>query len=863
MSLNVGQLMVGLGLDSSNFDAGLNGIEGKAEGTGSSIGSKLMTGIKVAGAAAATAVAGVITASLVKGWGRLTAIEDAEASLRGLGHSADAVKAIMNDALASVKGTAFGMDEAGKVAASAVAAGVKPGKDLERTLKLTADAATIAHSSMGEMGAIFGKVAASGKVQGDVIAQLNDQGIPIIQMLAKELGVTGEEVVDLASKGKINFDQFRNAMETGLGGAAQEAGQTTSGAFKNMGAALSRFGAGLLKDVFPMAKVVFNGISGFLDNLSKTLEPVTAKISAGLGAALGFILPLVMEAKDKVMEFLGSAEAKQLKTDTLERFKSIITNVKTAFVEAWPAIKSILGSLGDSAKSMGLSSWTAMLGVSDALSGVLAKGLAPILDTIAGLLEDNPGLVTALVVAFAAWKVATSVITSGTKIATAVQAAWNAVMSANPIMLVVGALAVLGVAVWLAYQKVGWFRDAVDAVASFLTDTVWPAFKEGASIIKDKIGVAVAWLSDLWSKTLWPALQGVGAWMQSTLWPILKRIGEIIVDGVILHVKTLAWVWSSVLWPALQSVAGWLTGTLWPALQAVGSYIADFMSPIVAGLADTWNNALSPALSAVASLLTGVVWPIIQTVAGFIADVFVANVKVLAWVWSTVLWPALQAVAGFITNYVLPPIASIASVFATVALWVGQRIGEIVGFVVGTPGRIGATISGLWNGLKDGITGAKDWVGGRISEIVDMVTGVPGRIGDLSKKLLNAGKDLIQGFIDGIGEMFGKVKDKLGDLTGKLTSWKGPATLDRVILRDTGRMVIGGFNAGLQDEFPTVKATLGRLTGSLAVSAQSGMAPGSASTTTNVGGVSVTAQTTADPHQIASATAWALKTAGV
>ena len=75
--------------------------------------------------------------------------------MQGLGHSAEEVDKIMENSLASVKGTAYGLDEAATVAASAVAAGVKPGEDLERTLKLVGDAATISGRDMNSMGAIF------------------------------------------------------------------------------------------------------------------------------------------------------------------------------------------------------------------------------------------------------------------------------------------------------------------------------------------------------------------------------------------------------------------------------------------------------------------------------------------------------------------------------------------------------------------------------------------------------------------------------------------------------------------------------------------------------------------------------------
>ncbi|MDP1097765.1 hypothetical protein Q6288_27150, partial [Klebsiella quasipneumoniae] len=90
-----------------------------------------------------------------QGMARVVAIDDAKGKLAGLGHTAEGVTTIMDSALASVKGTAFGLGDAAGIAASAVAAGIKPGEELTKYLTLTGDAATIAGSSLEEMGSIF------------------------------------------------------------------------------------------------------------------------------------------------------------------------------------------------------------------------------------------------------------------------------------------------------------------------------------------------------------------------------------------------------------------------------------------------------------------------------------------------------------------------------------------------------------------------------------------------------------------------------------------------------------------------------------------------------------------------------------
>ena len=76
------------------------------------------------GTGAIVTLAGGITALAAKGgFTRALNIENAQAKLKGLGHDSASVTEIMNDALASVKGTAFGLGDAATVAASLSASG--------------------------------------------------------------------------------------------------------------------------------------------------------------------------------------------------------------------------------------------------------------------------------------------------------------------------------------------------------------------------------------------------------------------------------------------------------------------------------------------------------------------------------------------------------------------------------------------------------------------------------------------------------------------------------------------------------------------------------------------------------------------
>jgi murein DD-endopeptidase MepM/ murein hydrolase activator NlpD len=218
-------------------------------------------------------------AALTKGFRRLDAIDAARGKLIGLGHSAKEVDKIMASALSAVKGTAFGLDEAATVAATAVAAGIKPGKELQQELRLVADAATIGGTSMGEMGHIFNQVATSNKVFNGTLNELETRGIPIVQLLADQMHVSKASVTDLAAAGKIDFATFEKALKKGVGGAALASGKTFQGAMKNMFAALSRLGAGLLGGVFPQLKEGLGGLTKLLDSM----QPAANRAGAALG----------------------------------------------------------------------------------------------------------------------------------------------------------------------------------------------------------------------------------------------------------------------------------------------------------------------------------------------------------------------------------------------------------------------------------------------------------------------------------------------------------------------------------------------------------------------------------------------------
>ena len=229
------------------------------------------------------------------------------------------------------------------------------------------------------------------------------------------------------------------------------------------------------------------------------------------------------------------------------------------------------------------------------------------------------------------------------KVAAMVQAsavafrALTVAMASNPAVLVAMGIAALVAGLVLAYQKVGWFRDAVDAFAAAVRTAITRWFLP-----------AVAWI--------WRGLQT--AWTKAQ--PILRRVWAIVqwvVDKVVWYFKNVWWrgvqmlaqayikAWS-VAQPILQkvwSVARWLvdkvvwyfTNVWWPGVQVLWSALKaawDLAQPIIRtvwskikeridDISALFSNVLKPAFDSMVDIFQGawdVAKPVIDTIGSVI-----------------------------------------------------------------------------------------------------------------------------------------------------------------------------------------------------------------------------------------------------
>src|SRR5690625_1967673 len=329
----------GKNLEGELSNANLQGAANRVgDSAGRSLGSRITSAFKRTLKIGAVITAAVGAAAIGGGISRQLNIEDAQKKLQALGHDTKNIETIMTSALDSVKGTAYGLDSAATQAAGAVAAGVKPGKELTSYLKLTADAATIAGVSMDEMGFVMNKVQTSQQAYTEDLNMLADRGIPIFQWLQEEYGVTAEELKKMVSNGEVDAQTYFKVIEENIGGAALKSGETTRGAFKNMLAALSRVGVSLTAGFFPLIREGFVGMTEIFDAIGPKLEEIFSPMWEILQPLFS---SAISEMSGGLSDWITNLDVSGIAGFFEEGARGVL-----AFVEAWKANDGTVTSSG-------------------------------------------------------------------------------------------------------------------------------------------------------------------------------------------------------------------------------------------------------------------------------------------------------------------------------------------------------------------------------------------------------------------------------------------------------------------------------------------------------------------------------------
>jgi hypothetical protein len=336
----------------------------------------------------------------------------------------------------------------------------------------------------------------------DVAANLGTRGLTgtiqlVTDAIASHLGPNGLVMVDVMKKsatGAADLHTMMNQMSPTLRAAAQGFldGNVSAKAFSTEIKGLGAEGDAQGKQFMSLAQTV----AGYNDQIKHggpEAQTAAAALKNIMGGATGMNTALMLGGEnmktftDKTEEM--SQAAKQSGSD-------ISTNAATQET---------------------LAATTARLKQQfEALMITLGTALAPAMkDTMNGIMElvnwfrENKGAaealgigILALVGGFTAWVVisktwaATSAIsTLATKMLTAEFWSLSAAMDANPLGVVVMALAALVAGLVWAYNNVGWFKDGVDAAFKWIQEAV-------GNVVDWIVNTAVPWLIGAWQNVV-------------------------------------------------------------------------------------------------------------------------------------------------------------------------------------------------------------------------------------------------------------------------------------------------------------------------------------------------------------------------
>lgn len=203
-------------------------------------------------------------------------------------------------------GTPFQLDELVKANNTLMGFGVSTA-DAFKHLQSIGDIAAVSGGDLQNISVAFGQVAASGRLMGQDLLQLINNGVPIIDMLSDSMGVAKSDIKDMVSEGAVTFPvlikAFEDATSEGgkFAGGMQQLSGTLGGVFStlkdNINIAFAEIGKSIVEstDLVEVSKKVITKIQELTQKF-KDLSPEAKKfalIVAGVAAAIGPILIVV------------------------------------------------------------------------------------------------------------------------------------------------------------------------------------------------------------------------------------------------------------------------------------------------------------------------------------------------------------------------------------------------------------------------------------------------------------------------------------------------------------------------------------------------------------------------------------------
>ena len=559
-------------------------------------------------------------------------------------------------------------------------------------------------------------------------------------------------------------------------------------------------------------------IVNIADNIRVTFE--------NIGSAIGDVLGIV---GDFVSDLLGIKDGQQGVNLLGTAFESVTNFVRKASEH----LSKFTKWLKDSPIALNILK-SAVVGITSAWAGYKAvmtviKGIEAIRNAT---LSITNGLMLAQFVRTGALTTAEAANAAATMGASGAFGIFNAVLSANPIGLIVTAVAALtaglvwfftqtetGQKIWSSF--VDWIKQAWQGIADFFVG-LWSGISEGASTLWD--GVVTTWnayvesLKAMWNAVvtffsdLWVSIQDAASVAWTAITTAVMTIVQPFIDGFMN-------IWNNIsdgltqIWEGIKMIfqGAWefIKSIFLGAILIIIDLVTGNFNQLGADLSLIWEgiqNGISMIWEGIKTYFSGVV----DAIVGYGIAVFENFSAVLS-----AIWEFIKSAASATWEWIKSTVTSLITGLVQGAqnIWDG-----FMNFLSSLWEGIKSTASNAWsslassvlsiiNGLVSGAQNAWNNMSNAVSSLISNVTGFFNQLWNID--LYSAGQAILQGFLNGLQSMWSSVTNFVGGIASWIRDHKGPIEYDRKLLIPAGTAIMKGLDQGLQDQFKEVKQTVG------------------------------------------------------
>jgi hypothetical protein len=505
------------------------------------------------------------------------------------------------------------LDELRATAASGFFPGATEG------LKAAAQNFDSVNKVVGETATVLGEAA---RKSGELV------GSPAFGRDLETIGGRNAKVLDTLGEALRHVVSALRYVALAAGPLTQHLADLVNGWAKNAaGAAKSGEETGKLAHFFQMTEDITKRLLSVLEHLGSGLLGV-GKAGKDTGDSIWVSIDRAAKRFD---EWANSAKGQTALKDFFQQTKDLAAALVPALagvtsgigfmtLKALPlsTVLKVLGPYADEATVAFIAWKAAVLGmgvITTLKDAVIALKNAQIAAKI------ETGLLTAALIAERAAAIASTIAATGLT-----GAMWllDAAMSANPIMLVVVALAAIAAGLIYAYNHSETFRKAVNDLWQAMQDIFgwvkdhWPLL---LGIITGPIGLAAGLIIQNWdtiksaTTTAWTAIRD----FLGSVWGTIRGAVSSAVNGVRTAVSNA--------WDAISSATSSVWGAISSTVTGIATGIASGVKDAIGGLRDwlgsAWGSiksAATDAWDAVKGAITGAVKGAVDKVKGFVSD---------------------------------------------------------------------------------------------------------------------------------------------------------------------------------------------------------------------------------------------------